>query len=385
MIDGRIVGPRMTGAGRYVVEVSRRVPAVDTNLRLTVLLRSVLRTTSIPELLADSGANVQYCDVPVATFRQWFTLPRVAHAFKPDLYHYPFLDLPWIGSPSVVTIYDLNPILAPNYFARQRRLRRLAARWLVTSTLRRCRLAMVISETVRRLVAETFPSKAHKLRVVRLGTGFTDIGGEAIEEGRENPRVSDPRWGERPYVLYVGVDRPHKNLARLVRGFVLFYEAGRWSAGQEPYLWLAGVGDGSPELQTILRQSEYATRIRLSAALSDDSLRSLYRGARAAACVSTSEGFGLPLLEAFAAGVPVVSGNASSLPEIAGDAAMFVSPWDEGDIARGLRAVWEDASLRDSLIKRGLSRAREFSWDSTAVATVETYLEAIRRPPTRGL
>jgi len=189
--------------------------------------------------------------------------------------------------------------------------------------------------------------------------------------------TEEGRWKARPYVLYVGVDRPHKNLIRLVRAFVRFHDTVHWSSGAAPYLWLAGVGEGSRELRAEVKGLESVDSVRLTEALTDNCLRRAYRESRVVAYVSTSEGFGLPILEALAAGVPVVAANASSLPEVAGDAATYVSPGDEVDIARGLALTWWDDTLRRSLVERGARRVEEFSWEATARETLQAYSDAM--------
>jgi len=381
VLDGRIIYPRMSGAGRYVVELARHLPPLDPSLDLTVLIRPVLKDTPIPQLLRDAGAQVEYADAEVLSPRAWAVVPWALRRLRPDLYHYPHFDLPFVSVPSVVTIYDLNPAILRGYFPRQSNLRRMVANRLLHSTLRRCRLAMTISETVKRLTMANFPESDGKVRTVPLGVdpaywaSARRNGGSAASD--------DSPWTGRPYVLYVGEERPHKNLARLVRGFARFHASGQWSRDAEPYLWLAGVA-GSTELRAAIDQLGFSDNVRLSAAVSEADLVRAYRDARVVAFVSISEGFGLPILEAFAAGVPLVAANASCLPEVAGDAATFVAPEDEDDIARGLGEAWRDEALRRTLVERGTRRLRDFTWHATARLTLATYADALAGPRTDG-
>jgi glycosyltransferase involved in cell wall biosynthesis len=153
-----------------------------------------------------------------------------------------------------------------------------------------------------------------------------------------------------------------------------------WEEGDGPYLWLAGVGVGSPPLQAVISETTLSSSVRLDPELDEAALRAAYLGAKAMAYVSTSEGFGLPLLEALAAGVPVVSANGSSLPEVGGDAVLYTDPQDELAMSEALARVWNDEDLRRTLVERGRQRVAEFSWDATAKATVEAYYDVLRFP-----
>lgn len=374
VLDGRIVYPRMSGAGRYVVELARHLAPLDRALELTVLLMPSLRHTTVPALLEDAGARVTYADAHVLSPRQWVVVPWVLRRLRPDLYHYPHFDLPFVPYPSVVTIYDLNPPLLRGYFTRQPALRRMLSRRFVRSTLRRCRIAMVISDTVQKLMLENFPESRGKVRTARLGIDPAPWSDRSVGNGAS---VSDPKWAARPYVLYVGVERPHKNLVRLVRAFARFHAAATWPSDATPYLWLAGVAPGSRELRAEIERLGLAEHVRLGEALPEADLVQVYRQARVVAFVSISEGFGLPILEAFAAGVPLVAAAASCLPEVAGDAAIYVAPEDERDIARGLSEAWRDEALRRSLVERGSRRLGEFSWQTTARRTLDAYVDAL--------
>ena len=378
VLDGRIILTRMTGAGRYVIELGSRMPAMDPDVQFDVLLRPELRGSDAARTLAAAGARIRYCEARVASASQWLEIPRLLHALRPDLYHYPFLDLPYVQCRSVVTVYDLNPVLDSAYFARWSRLKRLVARRLLRSSLRRCRVAVTISEATRRLLEEHFAEARGKTKTtpLALSSNFrVSVRGSASvrdDEGGQRVERSDAR----PYILYVGVDRPHKNLVRLVRAFAVFREAEGWAPGLGPYLRLVGVGDGSPALRAELSESAAGSDVQTSGAVTEEFVAAAYRGASIVAYVSTSEGFGLPILEGFASGVPVLTANVSSMPEVGGDAALYVSPQDTRDIAFGLSRLWRDAGLRRRLVAAGARRLHEFSWDAAARATLAAYKEA---------
>ncbi|HTP52066.1 MAG TPA: glycosyltransferase family 1 protein [Anaeromyxobacteraceae bacterium] len=371
----------MTGAGRYIVELAVRLPALAEHLALDVLLLPAMKTTPVPRMIADAGARIHYVDTRIATIRQWVVIPYVLERLRPDLYHYPFLDMPYSRFPSLVTIYDLNPILHPHYFRRLANIKRPVARRMIGSTLRRSRAVITISDATRHRVAECYPESADKLRTIRLGVDALAWAGDAQGHGGAGAGGGD--WTTRSYVLYVGVDRPHKNLVRLVRAFGNFRATNGSSPGNGPYLWLAGVGTGSPALRGEVSSLSLSQDVRFDPELNEAELHAAYRGARAFAYLSTSEGFGLPVLEALAAGVPVVAANTSSLPEVGGDAVLYASPHDESAISDALNRIWSDESLRDNLVGRGRHRVLDFSWDTMASATLEAYYDAAS-PRIRG-
>lgn len=381
VLDGRIVLDRMTGAGRYVLELARHLPRLAPDLELLVLLHRSLERTDVPRLVSASGARLHYCQSRVASVRQWLEVPLTVRALRPDVYHYPFVDLPRVHCPSVMTVYDLNLLLDPQYFARHGPIKRWGARQLMRSSLRRSQVVIAISQATRDAVEREFPEAVDKVRVVPLAVDLDFwTGGEVA-----GPSPKLPVWEDRPYVLYVGVDRPHKNLARLIRAFAQFRSSEGWRAGEGPYLWLAGVGAGSEHLLAELHRAASSADVRLSPPLSDSALIGVYSRAHSVAYVSTSEGFGLPLLEAFAASVPVLASDRASLPEVAGDAVLYVDPMDETSIARGLDRLWRDEGLRRLLVDRGRQRARMFSWQATAAGTLQGYIDALAHSSTHRL
>ena len=115
--------------------------------------------------------------------------------------------------------------------------------------------------------------------------------------------------------------------------------------------------------------------VRFLGYVSDQTLGILYRLASAFVFPSLYEGFGLPPLEAMASGTPVVTSNVSSLPEVAGDAAVLVDPYDVDSIVDGIRRVLTDPALAADLRRKGIERAREFSWERSVEKTRQVYQE----------
>jgi alpha-1,3-rhamnosyl/mannosyltransferase len=219
------------------------------------------------------------------------------------------------------------------------------------------------SNATRDDLIERFPRLAGRTAVVPLGV---------------DPSFATAAAGDVParhgldgaYVLAVGTREPRKNLARLLRAFV-----GLPSELRERYtLAVAGkVGWGDEETD---RLASTHPDIALLGYVDDDDLPALYAGATTFAFPSLAEGFGLPVIEAMAAGTPVLTSNRSSLVEVAGHAARLVDPYEVESIRAGLAELLSDTALREGLARRGPERAAEFTWTRTARETLD-YLRSV--------
>jgi len=181
----------------------------------------------------------------------------------------------------------------------------------------------------------------------------------------------DRRGWPREYILFVGTLEPRKNLALLIKALSM-------TKTDIPLLlagW-AGWGD-KPWLDEIGRLG-LRNRVVLTGYADDETLACLYNGASALVYPSLYEGFGLPVLEAMACGCPVLCSNCSSLPEVAGDAAMLIDPHDPAALADSLDTVLHDSTLRQHLIEAGLQRSSMFSWNTTALKTLEIFKRVSR-------
>jgi glycosyltransferase involved in cell wall biosynthesis len=138
-----------------------------------------------------------------------------------------------------------------------------------------------------------------------------------------------------------------------------------------------GNGYGSEAIHEFIRTESLGERVRLLGFIDDAQLARLYQSASVFLFPSLEEGFGIPLLEAMAAGVPIVTSKVSSMPEVGGEAALYVDPHDPADIAQKVAQAVEDSVLRAGLAQKGLARASEFTWRRTAEATLAVYDEIL--------
>ena len=167
-------------------------------------------------------------------------------------------------------------------------------------------------------------------------------------------------------IFSVGAIQKRKNTARLVEAFESVDPA--WS------LVLAGsAGFGSGEIMGRIEASRARNRIVVTGYLAPADLAAWYSRASVFAFPSLDEGFGMPVLEAMAAGIPVITSNRSALPEVAGDAAVLVDPEDTASVANALGELTQDEDLRSELVTRGLARAKQFTWERAVRETWDVY------------
>jgi glycosyltransferase involved in cell wall biosynthesis len=266
-------------------------------------------------------------------------LPRAARGA--DVLHCPTYRGPFrCPVPLVVTVHDLALFRHPNAF---NRWSRLYGPRLIPRVLRAARRVIAVSEFTRRELVELLGVPADRVRVIP----------NAVDEtfAAEGPAA------EGEYVLAVGTLEPRKNLRRLA-------EAARRTGLELRVVGAAGWGGVDVD----------GDGVQWLGWVPDEELARLYRGARCVAYPSVYEGFGIPVLEAMACGAAVVTSRGGATEEVADGAAVLVDPLDPAAIAMGIeRAVAE----RDLLGRRGVERARAFTWRAVADATVAVYREAL--------
>jgi len=303
---------------------------------------------------------------PNYSLREQLHVPWVLRRERPDLYHAPHYVLPaGVRCPSVVTIHDCIHLMFPQYLPN--RLAYAYARAQMWSAARRSDCILTVSEASKRDILHLFNVPPEKIVVVynAIDSHFSVTPSEeAVSRVRERYQL------DHKFVLYVGNIKPHKNLVRLIEAFHQLRQ------GELADLKLLIIGDQIsklPSLRRAVHRHKLHKQVRFLGYVADDQLAILYRLASVFVFPSLYEGFGLPPLEAMASGTPVVASNVSSLPEVVGDAAVLVNPYDVDAIVDGLRRVLTDPALAAGMSRKGIERAREFSWERSVAKTWAVY------------
>lgn len=283
-------------------------------------------------------------DAPHYSLREMFVMGRAAARARLDLFHAPHYVVPLTRCPTVVTVHDLI------HLHQMTGLKALYARTMIRRAVNKSARVITVTETVKGQIMETFHCPEGKVVVTPNGVD-------------DRFRVSVPNKKPSRYFLFVGNDKPHKNLDRLVEAF-------------------AQVHRDAPDVTLVLVGAPFE-RFRGRPGLvcpgfvAEGELTWFYRHALALAQPSLEEGFGLPVAEAMASGTAVITSTAPALVEVTGEAALHVDAQSVEAIAAAMRDLALDEELRVRLAHRGIARAREWTWRRCAELTLQTYRSVI--------
>jgi glycosyltransferase involved in cell wall biosynthesis len=357
------------GIGTYVRNLVRHLARLDHDTTYFLFCNRADEAT-----LRDLAENF----VPVVENSRGYSLgehisiPAKLRRLGADLLHSPHYVLPLLcRRRAVVTIHDCIHLLFPEYLPNRMAL--TYAHRMMGHAIKRSTLVFTVSDASRRDILRFYPhADPERLQVVPNAIDAAMLGHPGEEEME---RVQERYQIRGRFVLYAGNIKPHKNLDRLIAAFGLLKQR----PGHDD-LKLLIIGDEINKYGPLRRKVEAAGvrhDVRFFGFVPEHTLSALYRMASVFAFPSLYEGFGLPPLEAMAAGTPVVTSRISSLPEVVGDAAMLVDPYSVEDIAMGLDRVLGDDALRATLIARGHARVAQFSWERSARAIHAGYMKAL--------
>ncbi|HUP59003.1 MAG TPA: glycosyltransferase family 1 protein [Thermoanaerobaculia bacterium] len=287
-------------------------------------------------------------DAPNYRLRELWVVARAIERAGADVFHAPHINIPLTDRPTIATLHDVIPLHVlprwrPEYWY---------ASLMTNRAARKSAVVLTVSEASKRALVETIGCPAEKIVVTPNG----------VEEIFFDPGPRNESYGD--YVLYAGNDKPHKNLRGVLAAFELLRR-------DRPSLQLVVAGVN-------VRSLRGRAGVHLTGFVSLDELMALYRGARVALLPSFEEGFGLPALEAMAAGTPAVVSATPALLEVTGDAALHVDPSSPEDIAAGVDRILCDAALDEDLRRRGPMQARKFTWRRCAEMTRRVYEDVYR-------
>lgn len=400
VFDGHVITPHRSGIGEFNWHLLRgllRCCADRVDLHLYV--PSGIVPVESEEDILRCTQTVRDGDI-YRLHHQW-RLPRLLRGKRYDLFHSPDFMFPFLCPiPVVSTIYDLIPLVHPEYLSKSLKVRLLPMyRFLMRTAVRKSARILTISECSRGDIVRILGTDPSNVDIVyaahTLDPGDYSPGSIAPEsrsvigkdaEAHTYPPVQEhaPHAGAtnlpdarlRPgrYLLYVGRHDPYKGLGLLLHALARAVHEG---LPDDILLAVAGKRDPRYPFDETAGELGLQERVMFLDYVSREELSALYAHALALVFPSLYEGFGLPLLDAMAHGTPVVSSDRASLPEVGGDAVRYVDPEQEDAFARTLKTIAENPSLRQELTEKGDRQFRRFSWNQTAEKTVEAYTRSI--------
>ncbi|MAF80957.1 hypothetical protein CL628_02995 [bacterium] len=365
-IDARAYG--WTGIGRYIRSLLAQFAQLPKRHTYIVLTGDSTAAQVASDLPDRTQFPIQIVSDSYYSWQEQTIFFGQLLRTKADLFHFTHFNVPLLfNRPFVVTVHDTTRFVFPGQ--KQQSLWQQLAYETV--------FAHAVGSAKHVIAAST--STARELTRLPLTVAPTTVIHEAVDDrfSAELTELAKTKahmllGTNDPYVLYVGVWMSHKNLERLLAAFAFVSQ-------EHPDLKLAMTGKPRRGYDNILNTAQrlgIADRVIFLGFVPEELLPALYAGARCFTLPSLFEGFGLPALEAAAAGVPVVTSNVSSLPEVMGKGAHYVNPESVDSIARGISRVIDDREYRLRLVAAGQQRAQQFAWRVTAQRHLRVYEQA---------
>ena len=356
---------RLEGIGRFTHEVARRLVERHPEHEFLFLFDRPYNEVFVYE------DNVRPLMLPPPARRAWlwylwfeWAIPIALKWYKADV----FLSMDGYCSlrskvPTVMVIHDIAHVHYPEQIPAS--ALRFYQKYLLRY-LRRAEKVVTVSEFCRQDIHQHYQIPLGKITVAcnAPSPAFQPL------PASEKEQIKQTFTQGEDYFFYLGALHPRKNIVRLLEAFALFKQA---SSSPVKLLIAGRFAWQTSEIKAAYESSPVKAAIHFLGYVSDEELPRLVASALALTYVSLFEGFGVPLLEAMQAKVPVLTSSVSSLPEVAGDAALLVDPTDVSAIAAGMRRLFEEEDLRNTLIEKGTQRVQEYSWER-AVEVIESAL-----------
>ncbi|MDD5482581.1 MAG: glycosyltransferase family 1 protein [Kiritimatiellae bacterium] len=377
-IDARWIFNETSGIGVYTAELARHLAQIDKRNQYVLFFRDGGLMNTIMAGIKPCGAENftgHLLDFGVFSVKNQFVMPALIRKLGLDLFHstnymIPMLSFPrdCCGAPAcVINIHDLIPLVLPEAAPRALKAKFPPLyRWVMKEVAARSSLIITGSQSSRGDIINLLRCRPERVAAIPDGVSASFRPPETGVPPSTYPR----RLRQKKIVLWVGRRDPYKNLAGLVRAFSIL----RSNYAGPLELRLVGPDDSRyPEAPRSVVALGLADAVRWVGHVSAEELVREYQNADVFVMPSRYEGFGLPVLEAFACGTPVICSNRSSLPEICGSAALQVDPDDAAALADAMRRVLTDFSLADGMTERGIRQAAGYTWLETARRTLQAY------------
>ena len=365
-IDARSFG--WTGIGRYLRNLVEELFVLDTENNYVLFLHKEEFDAFTPP---NSRVRKVRIDIPHYSAKEQLRLAGFLKKEKVDLMHFPHFNVPLAyNDPFVVTIHDLTLSFFPGQKMTSL-LHRVAYQLTIRHAAKKAKKVIAVSKNTQKDLENILHVPKTDIRVIYESVEFKEYHAEhsaaALKKLKEKYKIT------KPFLLYVGVWRSHKNILGMLEAVKKLRER-----GQDFQMVITGKPDPHyPEVTEKIKALGLTDTVILPGFMPEEELPQLFAAARCFVFPSFYEGFGLPPLEAMASGTPVASSNTSAMPEILGDAAVFFDPYDTTEMADVIARVLNSQPLHDELSRKGLAHVQKFDWKKMAQETLQVYKEVM--------
>lgn len=378
-IDCRMFQSSFTGIGRYTFELVKSLEKISVQNELAAKNEYILFFNE-PEFSSFTPQEPNFkkilVDAPHYSLKEQIKFLKILNSENLDLMHFTHFNAPIrYKKPFIVTIHDLTHNLFPG-----RKMKsfpyRLAYKAVVKNAVKKAAKVIAVSNNTKEDLIKILKVPEKKIEVIYEGAN-EEFHRLSDDDLKKYEKILAEKYGiSKPFLLYTGVHRYHKNLVRLIEAFKILVDGdSRSSSHPDLQLVITGKSDPLyPEVESEAVKQNLQNKVIFTGLVKEDELIALYNLANIYVFPSLYEGFGLPVLEAFACGTPICASNISSLPEIAGEGnAIFFNPADPKDMADKIEKVLIDIKLAEDLICKGSERIKFFSWEKMAKEILKVY------------
>lgn len=366
-LDARFYNRETAGLGRYTHQLILNLSKIDKKNQYLVFL--------MKKDLADFKKNIKaknFKSISVNfnhySLAEQIRFPQELKKYRFDFIHFLNFNHPiFYRLPFITTIHDLTLYFFPSR-SKKDFLHQLAFRRIMKDAIKKSKMLIAASNRTKKDIIGLFNKNKDQIQVIYEGgvDGYKKLSEKQINDFKHKNDL------KKPYLLYVGQWRPHKNLVRLVYAFKILKDKYGFDGklvlpGKEIPTWR--------DVSKTIKKLELENDIIRPGFIDEKNLVYWYNGAEVFVFPSLQEGFGIPPLEAMASGTPVVAAEASCIPEVLGNAAYYFDPYSIDDMAKAIGKVLTDNNLKNNLIKAGFKQIKKYSWKNMAKQTLKSYGE----------
>ena len=379
LIDAFGIINKTTGVGQYSLQLLNALSEIDSSNEYFICVHKDLgENHPIYKLRDKKNFSFIVDNVPAIGPRKQFYFFKLIskNSCRFDLFHSFNSELALYGNiKSVVTFHDLKYIRYPLFLNSFSKLKSGYLRYVMKKGAKKANKIIAVSENTKKDLIQLLGINRDKISVIYEASNLGMYSQERNSISYKD--ILKKHSIQKPFFLYVGEKRPHKNLDGLIKAFAIYKEkydynnislvlTGKKYSNYDDYLITA-------------KKLGVRNSLVFTGFISEKDLKVIYSEAELLLLISFYEGFGIPILEAMECGIPVITSNVSSMPEVAAEAALLVDPNNVIEIAEKMKNIMYSKEIREGLIKKGFKRAKQFSWKKTAIKTLEVYREIYKQ------